>query len=288
MGAVPARAAGVRQVIVCSPPDATGIPPRIALAAAAVARVDRVFAIGGAGAIAAMALGTETVPRADAVVGPGNAYVAAAKLQLVNAVRIDSPAGPSELLIVADAAADACTIAREIVAQAEHDPWACVVAIVAGEQQARGLERALDALLTDAPRRLIVEAALAANGGILWSGSPRAAVEFSNEYAPEHLLIATAASDDLLPVVRNTGTVFLGSASSVAFGDYMTGANHVLPTGGTARAYSGLSPLEFVRWTTYQRVDPAAAARLSSDVSLLAKAEGLPGHAAAAAGGRAA
>jgi histidinol dehydrogenase len=283
MGAVPARAAGVCEVIVCSPPDSTGTPPSVALAAAAVARVDRVFAVGGAGAVAALALGTDSVPRVDAIVGPGNAYVAAAKLQLVNTVRIDSPAGPSELVVIADASADARDLAAEMVAQAEHDPWTCVIAVVTGEQQAMALERAIARALADAPRRLIVEAALAANGGILWAETLSAAVDFANAYAPEHLLIASDAADDLLQLVRNAGTVFLGDASSVAFGDYITGANHVLPTGGAARAYSGLSPLDFVRWTTYQRVDRMAAARMAPDVMALARAEGLPGHATAAA-----
>jgi histidinol dehydrogenase len=209
--------------------------------------------------------------------------VAAAKLQLVNTVRIDSPAGPSELVVIADASADARDLAAEMVAQAEHDPWTCVIAVVTGEQQAMALERAIARALADAPRRLIVEAALAANGGILWAETLSAAVDFANAYAPEHLLIASDAADDLLQLVRNAGTVFLGDASSVAFGDYITGANHVLPTGGAARAYSGLSPLDFVRWTTYQRVDRMAAARMAPDVVALARAEGLPGHATAAA-----
>jgi len=284
MGAVPARAAGVCDVVVCSPPDASGLPPRIALAAAAVAQVDRVFAVGGAGAIAAMAFGTESVPRVDAIVGPGNAYVAAAKLQLAHTVAIDSPAGPSELLLIADRAADADNIAREMIAQAEHDPWACVVAIVTSEAQAASVARALAAQLALSPRRGIVEAALVGNGGILVADSVDSALDFSADYAPEHLLIDARNAIALSARARNAGTVFLGSSSSVAFGDYMTGANHVLPTGGSARAYSGLSPLNFVRWTTFQRVDADAASRLARDVALLARAEGLPGHAAAAAG----
>jgi len=283
MGAVPARAAGVGEVIVCSPPDASGLPPRIALAAAAVAGVDRVFAIGGAGAVAALAFGTNSVPRVDAIVGPGNAYVAAAKLQLAHTVAIDSPAGPSELLIVADKFADVADIAREMIAQAEHDPWACVVAVVASQEQAAALERALATQIAPAPRRGIVEAALAGNGGILVAANLPAAMELSAAYAPEHLQINARDAERLLPLVRNAGTVFIGASSSVAFGDYMTGANHVLPTGGSARAYSGLSPLNFVRWTTYQRVDATAAARLAPDVALLATAEGLPGHSVAAA-----
>lgn len=282
MGAIPARVAGVGEIVLCSPPDRTGVPSSAVLAAAQLASVDRVFAVGGAGAIAAMALGTETIPRVDRIVGPGNAYVATAKLQLVGDVAIDSPAGPSELLIVADESADANDVALEMVAQAEHDPNACVLAIAVGDGLAGAIRRALATAVAATPRRDIVALALAAQGGVLCADSVESGVDFANEYAPEHLLLAVRRPDAALSRVRNAGTVFLGAMSSVAFGDYMTGANHVLPTGGAARAYSGLSPLDFVRWTTYQRVDEEAARRLSDDVARFAEAELLPGHAAAA------
>lgn len=282
MGAIPARVAGVGEVILCSPPDRTGSPAAVVLAAAELAGVDRVFAIGGAGAIAAMALGTETVPRVDRIVGPGNAYVAEAKLQLVHAVVIDAPAGPTELVVIADDSADPETVATELVAQAEHDPLACVVAICVGEQVATRVIDALDRLAASLPRAGIVARALAGQGAILSAGSIDEAVEFANAYAPEHLLLMVGDDDALLPRVRNAGTVFLGAHASVAFGDYMTGANHVLPTGGLARAYSGLSVLDFFRWTTYQRIDRAAAARLARDTRAFAMAEGLSGHALAA------
>lgn len=282
MGAVPARVAWVGEVVLCTPPGRDGAPSSVVLAAAALAEVDRVFAIGGAGAIAAMALGTESVPRVDRIVGPGNAYVAEAKLQLSGFVAIDSPAGPSELLVVADDSADPALVARELVAQAEHDPDAAAMAIVVGSRAARAVAEALHDAAASAERRDVVVASLSRRGGVLSASTLDEAVALANEYAAEHLLLVVREPDDVLPKLRNAGTIFVGAASSVAFGDYMTGANHVLPTGGLARCYSGLSTLDFFRWTTYQRVTPAAAAALAGDVALFADAEGLPGHAAAA------
>lgn len=283
MGVVPARVAGVREIVLCSPPSRNGgRPSEVVLAAAALAGASRVFALGGAGAIAAMAYGTESVPRVERIVGPGNAYVAQAKLQLSSVVAIDSPAGPSELLVLADESADPVVVARELLAQAEHDPLAAVVAIATSERLARAIAGALAELLPAQPRAGIASAALAAQGAVLWAESLEDAIAFANAYAAEHLLLVVADADAALAALRNAGTVFVGATASVAFGDYMTGANHVLPTGGLARSYSGLSTLDFVRWTTYQRVSPAAAARLADDVGTFADAEGLPGHAMAA------
>ena len=292
MGAIPARVAGVGEVILCSPPDrATGRPADVILAAAAIAGVDRIFAIGGAGAVAAMAYGTEQVPRVDRVIGPGNAFVAEAKLQLSGVVGIDSPAGPSELLVLADTRADADVIAREVVAQAEHDPLACAVVVVfpsaaadGGDpaEQAVAITRAIARQVDAQPRGAIVRESLATSGAVLTAVSGETAVAFAGEYAPEHLLVIAEDADTLVPRVRNAGTVFVGECSSNAFGDYMTGANHVLPTGGLARSYSGLSILDFYRWTTVQQVDRRAAAALAGDVACFAESEGLPGHAAAA------
>jgi len=282
MGAVPARVAGVGEIVLCSPPQADGDPAAVVLAAAALAGVDRVFALGGAGAIAALAYGTASVPRVDRIVGPGNAYVAEAKLQVSGNVAIDSPAGPSELLVICDAAADPAVIARELVAQAEHDPDTLVVAIVVGRGAARAIEESLAIAVESASRRTIVEAALGARGGVLEADHFDEAIALANEIAAEHVLVACEAPDAVLRELRGAGTVFVGAASSVAFGDYMTGANHVLPTGGLARCYSGLSTLDFVRWTTYQRITRDAASRLAGDVGIFADAEGLPGHATAA------
>lgn len=282
MGVVPARVAGVREVIVCSPPGATGLPTSIVLAAAALANADRVFAIGGAGAIAAMAYGTQTVPRVDRIVGPGNAYVAEAKLQVVGAVAIDAPAGPSELLVIADETSDVARVALEMVAQAEHDPKACAVAVVVGQEIADTLRSELAAAVERAERRDIVVRSMAFGGGVIVADTVDEAIELANAYAPEHLLVATDDAAAIGSRIRTAGTVFLGQSNSVAFGDYITGSNHVLPTGGLARSYSGLSVLDFIRWTSFQSVSPRAAASLALDVDMLARAEGLRGHAAAA------
>lgn len=287
MGAIPARVAGVKEIIVCSPPAANGEVSPVVLAAAALAGVDRLFAIGGAGAIAALALGTQSVPRVDRIVGPGNAYVAEAKLQMVGQTAIDSPAGPSELFVLADDTANPEVIAREMAAQAEHDPDAAVITVVAGDNSAallQGIAAALEVLLQSAPRASVIRESLSARGALLSAADLNVALEFANEWAPEHLLLAVQSQleNDLLSRLRAAGTVFVGESSSVAFGDYMTGANHVLPTAGLARCYSGLSTLDFVRWTSWQRVTRVAAASLAHDVGVFAEAEGLPAHAAAA------
>lgn len=282
MGAIPARVAGVSEVIICSPPAPNGLPAAVTLAAAELSNADRVFAVGGAGAIAAMAYGTATIPRVDRIVGPGNAYVAQAKLLVASAVAIDLPAGPTELVVIADDSAKPARIASEVLAQAEHDPDAVVVVLAVGEGVAEQVVAEIQRLFEVQERRTIIERALGARGAVLTAASTKDALGFANEIASEHLLLATRDADALLADVRSAGTVFVGESSSVVFGDYMTGANHVLPTGGLARSYSGLSTLDFVRWTTYQRVDADGAARLSSDVAAFADSEQLPGHAAAA------
>ena len=282
MGVIPARVAGVEEVIICAPPASNGQPEAATLAAAELSGADRVFAVGGAGAVAAMAYGTATIPRVDRIVGPGNAYVAQAKLLVANVVGIDSPAGPSELLIIADDSADPTRLAAEILAQAEHDPEAVVALVATDETLGAKVVEAIEKLLPVQARRAIIERAFAERGAILSAPSVRDAVAFANLFAPEHLLLATRDADALLRDVRSAGTVFIGETSSVTFGDYITGANHVLPTGGLARSYSGLSTADFVRWTTYQRVDRDAAARLAQDVAVFAEAEHLPAHAAAA------
>ncbi|HEX6133261.1 MAG TPA: histidinol dehydrogenase [Longimicrobiales bacterium] len=282
MGVVPARIAGVDEVIVCSPPGPDGLPAAAVLAACAIARADRVFAIGGAGAIAALAYGTGSVPRADKVVGPGNAYVTEAKRQLDGVIAIDSPAGPSEVLILADDSADAGIAATEMVAQAEHDPDAASILVSTDASLLDRVAAELERLLESQPRADIIRQALSANGALLHAPSLDKAVAFAAEYAPEHLLVLTRDPRALLPSLRNAGTIFLGAPSSVAFGDYITGANHVLPTGGLARTYAGLSTADFLRWTTYQELTPAAAAALARPTAALAEAEGLPAHALAA------
>ena len=282
MGVVPAKVAGVREILVCSPPARDGHPAPVLLAAADIAGADRVFALGGAGAIAAMAWGTASVPRVERIVGPGNAYVAEAKLQASGAAAIDAPAGPSELLVIADDSADPVVIAREMVAQAEHDPLAAVVLVSLSSALARRVERAIDAMVAAEPRAAIIRAAFAARGGVVTLASLDRALEFAAHYAAEHVLVCCRAAGAIAARVRNAGTIFTGAAASVAFGDYMTGANHVLPTGGLARGYSGLSTGDFYRWTTTQRISRRAARSIAADAGAFADGEGLPGHAAAA------
>jgi len=282
MGVVPAKVAGVAEVIVCSPPARDGVPAAVVLAAAEIAGADRVFAVGGAGAVAAMAWGTQSISRVDRIVGPGNAYVAEAKLQAAGVVAIDAPAGPSELLVIADSSANPELVACEMIAQAEHDPLAAVVLVSTSSKLSSDVERAIGRLVPAAPRAAIVREAFAARGGIVNVSSIGAAVAFAADYAAEHVLVCCRSDGAIAARVRNAGTIFLGAAGSVAFGDYMTGANHVLPTGGLARGYSGLSTEDFYRWTTTQRISRSAARALASDVGIFADAEGLPGHAAAA------
>jgi histidinol dehydrogenase len=284
MAGIPARVAGVSEIILCSPPQSDGYPAAVVLAACEIAGVDRVFALGGAGAIAAMAYGTESVPLVDRIVGPGNAYVAEAKLQVSRDVGIDSPAGPSELLVICDAGCDVRTIAREVVAQAEHDVNACVVVVCLDDETAFSIGSTIERTLLETPRADVIRRALEQKGALLRADSIAEAVDFATDFAPEHLLLAIDDAERVLPDIRNTGCVFVGEQSSVVFGDYMTGGNHVLPTGGLARSYSGLGILDFVRWTSYQKVTRAAARRLATDTAILANAEGLPSHAAAALG----
>ncbi|HSM36041.1 MAG TPA: histidinol dehydrogenase [Longimicrobiales bacterium] len=282
MCALPARAAGVEEVLLCSPPGADGLPPPLVLAAAAIAGVDRVFALGGAGAVAALAYGTETVPAVDCVVGPGNAWVAEAKRQVAGRVVTDAPAGPSEILILADATADPALLAAEMLAQAEHDPDASAVLVALDETTAAAVEAELARQLSEQARRDVAARALAAGGAILTASAPAEALAFAAAYAPEHLSLVLSDPARLLPRIRHAGTVFVGQPSSVVFGDYLTGANHTLPTGGLSRAWSGLSTETFLRAFTVQTLSEAGAASLAGAAALLAEREGLPAHAAAA------
>jgi histidinol dehydrogenase len=282
MGVVPARAAGVREVVVCSPPGPSGVPPLEVLAACEIGGADRLFAVGGAGAVAALAFGTESVPAVDAVVGPGNRWVTEAKRQIAGTVPIDSPAGPSEVLVVADGSADARLAALELLAQAEHDPDAACVLVTTSREVARAAEAALADGLARAGRRDIVRAALRRAGAVLVADSLEEALAFARFYAPEHLSVMTTGAAADARTVTTAGTVFVGAWASVAFGDYLTGANHVLPTGGRARSFSGLSVATFLRSYTVQEIDAAGAAALAEDVARLARGEGLPAHAAAA------
>ncbi|MDP2959143.1 MAG: histidinol dehydrogenase [Longimicrobiales bacterium] len=282
MGVVPARAAGVTEVVVCSPPGSDGEPPAAVLAACALAGADRLFALGGAGAVAALAFGTRSVPAVDAIVGPGNRWVTEAKRQVAGRVLIDSPAGPSEVLVLADDTARPALVAAELLAQAEHDADAACVAVLTSMAKAGEVRAELSAQLADTPRGAIAGAALAGAGALLVADSLDEAVAFAEAYAPEHLSVMTADPMAIASRIRSAGTTFVGPWASVAFGDYMTGANHVLPTAGRARAFSGLSIHHYMRSYTVQEITAEGAAALADDVALLAAAEGLPAHAAAA------
>jgi len=282
MGVVPARTAGVSDVVVCSPPGPSGEPPKEVLAAAAIGDATRVFSVGGAGAVGAMAYGTGSIPRCDAVVGPGNRWVLEAKRQVAGEVVIDSPAGPSEVLVVADASAEPGFVAAELVAQAEHDPDAAVALVTAAPSVLDAVRSELVRRVAESPRGEVVRAALSSRGALLLADTPAEALAFAEAFAAEHLALYTSDPAADLAGVRTAGTVFLGASSSVAYGDYLTGANHVLPTAGTARSFSGLSAMNFMRSYTWQEVTKEGAERLAEDVARLALAEGLPAHAEAA------
>jgi histidinol dehydrogenase len=282
MGVVPAKAAGVGEVVVCSPPGPDGRPPKAVLAACAIGGADRLFALGGSGAVAALAWGTDTVPRVDAIVGPGNRWVTEAKAQVAGELLIDSPAGPSEVLVLADADAEPRLVALEMMAQAEHDPDAACVLVTTSETLAQATEAALIGELATAPRADICAKAFATSGAILVASDLDSAIDFVNAYAPEHLSVMTVDAGRDARRVTTAGTTFVGPAASVAFGDYMTGANHVLPTAGRARSFSGLSTLNYLRSFTIQEIETEGAAAMADDVAALAGAEGLPAHASAA------
>lgn len=279
MAAVPAKVAGVAERVLCSPPGQDGEVAAPVLAACHLAGVERVFRVGGAQAIAAMALGTESVPRVDKVVGPGNAYVQAAKLLLQGSVGIDAPAGPSEALIVADGKASPELLARELLCQAEHGPDSASVALVTSRALAGATAARLEELLAREPRAATIREALDQRGAILVARSVAEALAFSEAYAPEHLVLMVAEPERWLKRVRNAGSVFLGPWSAVALGDYCTGSNHVLPTAGAARWSSGLQVEDFVRWVTWQRVSELGARRIGPAAVTLARLEGLEAHA---------
>ena len=282
MGVVPAKAAQVGEVVVCSPPDATGMPASGVLAACAIGHADRLFAVGGAGAIAALTYGTETIPSTDTVVGPGNRWVTEAKRQVAGDILIDTPAGPSEVLVLADSTADPYFVALELLAQAEHDADTSCVLVTTSEHIAKETEAALSELLEKTPRSETCRQALKNGGAILRAGTFNEALTFTENYAPEHLSLMTQDPAAHAKQIRAVGTVFFGSGASVAFGDYITGANHVLPTAGRARSFSGLSAQHFLRSYTIQEIDTEGARSMAADLAVLAEEEGLPAHAAAA------
>lgn len=278
MNAVPAVVAGVREIIMMVPPKNGKINPYVLLAARA-AGVEKIYKIGGAQAIAAMAFGTETVPRVDKITGPGNIFVTLAKKEVYGHVDIDMLAGPSEILIVADKTADPVYTAADMLSQAEHDPLASSIVITDDEELAGKVAAEAEQQLAKLPRREIAQASIDRNGLIVVAEDMMQAMRFANVSAPEHMELLTAQPFQLLPYVRHAGAVFLGAYSPEPLGDYFAGPNHVLPTGGTARYYSVLNVETFMKRTSIISYTQPALAAVSDDIIRLAETEGLQAHA---------
>ncbi|HTN27744.1 MAG TPA: histidinol dehydrogenase [Burkholderiales bacterium] len=281
MNALPARIAGVGELIMASPTP-PGEGNALVLAAAHLAGVDRVFAIGGAQAIAALAYGTATVPRVDKIVGPGNAYVAAAKRQVFGAVGIDLIAGPSEILVICDGKTDPEWVALDLFSQAEHDEAAQAMLLSPDAGFIDSVENAVARLLPQMQRRAVIEASLAARGALIEVRDLDDACEVANRVAPEHLELSVEDPHALLPKLRHSGAIFLGRWSSEAIGDYCAGPNHVLPTAGTARFSSPLGVYDFQKRTSVIGVSQDGAQRLGRIAATLAEGEGLQAHARSA------
>jgi histidinol dehydrogenase len=277
MNAVPAKVAGVREVVMVSPN-----PNSLVLAAAALAGVDRVVGIGGAQAVAALAYGTRSIPRVDKIVGPGNAYVAEAKRQVFGGVGIDMIAGPSEILVLSDGTAPAEWLAMDLFSQAEHDEDAQALLLSPDRAHLDAVEAAINRLLGDMPRKRVIAASLRSRGAIIQTRDLEEACRLASRIAPEHLELCVAEPQRWLPEIRNAGAIFLGSYSSEAIGDYCAGPNHVLPTSGSARFSSPLGVYDFQKRTSIVGVSQAAAQSLGRIAAVLAEGEGLSAHARAA------
>ena len=281
MNAVPARVAGVREIIMTVPAPG-GELNDLVLAAAAICGIDRIFTIGGAQAVAALAYGTATVPRVDKIVGPGNAYVAAAKRRVFGVVGIDMVAGPSEVLVVSDGTASADWIAMDLFSQAEHDELAQAILLSPDADHVAAVAASIERLLDTMPRRAIIAAALAGRGALIKVRDLAEACELVNRIAPEHLELAVTEPRALLPRIRHAGAIFLGSYSSEALGDYCAGPNHVLPTSGSARFSSPLGVYDFQKRSSVIGISRAGALKLGPIAAELARGEGLSAHAASA------
>lgn len=282
MDAIPAKIAGVKELVMVTPPQKDGKVNPLILAAAKTAGVDVVYKAGGAQAVAALAYGTETIGRADKIVGPGNAYVAEAKRQIYGQAGIDMIAGPSEILIVADDNSDPAHVAADLLSQAEHDKNASAVLVTESEKLAEAVREEIERQLKKLPREAIARASIDKNGKIIVADSIRTAVEIANRIAPEHLELCLDDPFDYLDAVQNAGSVFLGRNCPEAFGDYMAGPNHTLPTGGTARFSSPLSVDDFVKKIQYTYFSKEAFKSIASDVAYFAEREGLSAHAKSA------
>ena len=279
MNCVPAKLAGVQNIIICTPPSKDGRIPDGILAAAKVAGADKVYKVGGAQAIAAMAYGTESIPKVDKIVGPGNVYVATAKKLVQGICGIDMIAGPSEILVIADETANADWLAADLLSQAEHDKLASAIMITDSEALASAVSAAVEKRLEKLPRREIAAESIKNNGKIIITESIMQAAELSDRIAPEHLELAVARPEKLLEQIKNAGSVFLGHYTPEATGDYMAGTNHTLPTGGTARFSSPLGVDDFIKKTQFIKMSREALENYYRDIAAFAESEGLNAHA---------
>ena len=282
MDAIPAKIAGVKEVVMVTPPGADGKVSNVILAAAAVAGVDKIFKLGGAQAIAALAYGTESVPKVDKIVGPGNAFVAEAKKQVFGTVSIDMIAGPSEILVVADKTANPAHVAADLLSQAEHDKMASAVLVTDSEELAKRVSAELERQIPLLSRAEIARTSIDENGKIIVAETLDAAIEIANEIAPEHLELCVDNPFDYLDSIRHAGSIFMGKYCPEALGDYFAGPNHTLPTSGTAKFSSPLSVDDFVKKTQYTYYTKEALARVAEDVAYFAEKEGLTAHAKSA------
>lgn len=279
MCTIPAKVAGIKKIVVCSPPEENGNINPALLVAADMAGATEIYRVGGAQAIAAMAYGTETVPKVNKIVGPGNVFVTAAKLEVSKDVAIDIPAGPSEVLIIADGNANASFIASDLLAQAEHDPQALAILLTTSKDLASAVKEEVHRQMESFSRIETVKSSIQTGGLIVIVKNIREAVYYANLLAPEHLQIQTKNPRRVFDKIQNAGTVFLGNYSPVAFGDYSSGLNHVLPTGGYAKIYSGLSARDFIKTINFLQCSRRGYLNLKGTTVTLAKMEGFDGHA---------
>ena len=279
MNVIPAKIAGVGEIVVVTPPDQNGAISPEALAAAKIAGADKIFKIGGAQAVAALAYGTESVPRVDKVVGPGGIFVATAKRKVFGQVAIDMIAGPSEILVLADGKSDAAWVAADLLSQAEHDVLASPVLVTDSQELARAVQAEVERQLDLLPRREVARRAVDDNGKIIVTDDLEKAVEAANLIAPEHLELCVDDPFALLPRVKNAGSIFLGRSAPEALGDYFAGPNHTLPTSGTARFSSPLSVDDFVKKSSFLYYDQAALSPVAERIAEFARREGLEAHA---------
>lgn len=278
MLAIPAQLAGCERIFVCTPPGRGGEVPPTILYTAAFLNIKEIYKIGGAQAIAAMSFGTESIPKADKIFGPGNQFVTKAKEMVQRyGVSIDLPAGPSELLVIADHSADADFVAADLLAQAEHGPDSQVVLLTNSSALSAKVKAAMQTQLRVLPRRQLTEKALKNSFAVVFP-SLHSCLEFSNLYAPEHLILAVKQAQDYIDYIQNAGSVFVGPYSCESAGDYASGTNHTLPTNGQAKSYSGVSLDSFVKKITFQRITKKGLQRLGTAIEVMADAEQLPAH----------